>query len=220
MTKKGAVENLGAEAQTLAIKSSVEGLTAQSIADKLNEQFNSEISTEEVNSFLRRKKKQTNILIKGDKNFQNKLLQQQIDTVAQLKELNSEMWKVFYEIKKDPEFLSKMISCPKCGKKIAVQLKTYSSLIKAADTLLNQIKHVDAVLGRMQKKSFNVTYNFVDLSKKIGLVLPDLLTQMEKRGVLKINKKKLKLYTGGKKMEEEFKEEDEFSEEDLDDEED
>jgi hypothetical protein len=216
MTKKGAVENLGADAQNLAIKLSVEGLSAQSVSDKLNEQFNSNISAEEVNSFLRRKNKATSILLKEDKNFQNKLMKSYFDTVKQLRDLNSEMWKVFYEMRKDPEFLSKTVICPHCSKKLTVQLKTYSSLLKTADVLLNQIKHVDTILGKMQKKSLNITYNYVDLSKKIGLVLPDLLTQMEKRGVVRINKKKLKIYNGGKKVEDEF-EEDEFSEDDLDD---
>jgi hypothetical protein len=221
MTKTGAVENLGEDAQKQAIELSVSGLTSQTIADKLNEQFNSNITSEEVKNFLKRKSKATSIMLKQDKNFQNKLAQAYFDTVKQLRDLNSEMWKVFYEMRKDPEFLSKTVTCPHCDKKLTVQLKTYSSLLKTADVLLNQIKHVDAILGKMQKKSLNITYNYVDLSKKIGLVMPDLLAQMEKRGVLRINKKKLKLYSGGKKMESEFEEqEDEFSEEDLDSDED
>ncbi|MDD5332071.1 MAG: hypothetical protein PHE43_04645 [Candidatus Nanoarchaeia archaeon] len=225
MTKTGAVENLGEDAQKQAIELSVSGLTSQTIADKLNEQFNSNITSEEVKNFLKRKNKATSIMLKQDKNFQNKLAQAYFDTVKQLRDLNSEMWKVFYEMRKDPEFLSKTVICPHCDKKLTVQLKTYSSLLKTADVLLNQIKHVDAILGKMQKKSLNITYNYVDLSKKIGLVMPDLLAQMEKRGVVRINKKRLKLYSGGKNKKMEFEEkeneeEDEFSEEDLDEEED
>jgi DNA-directed RNA polymerase subunit RPC12/RpoP len=224
MAKRGAVEQLGSNAQNKAIKLNVEGLTYQAIADKFNEENNSALSSEDVKNFLRRKTKATAMLIKEDKNFKNKLAQTYFDTVQGLKNLNSECWKLFYEIKKDPEYVSKSVECPKCSKKFSVQLKTFSSLLKAADALLNQIKHVDTILGRMQKKSLNVTYNYVDLSKKIGIVMPNLLVQLEKKGVLKLNKKKLKQFYGGtSKVEDDFSEEeekkdeeDEFNEEDLD----
>ena len=213
MAKRGLVEQLGADAQKKAIKLSVTGLTYQSIADELNKDFNSDLKSEDVKNFLRRKQKDTAILLKEDKNLQNKLVQTYFDTVQQLKDLNGEIWKLFYEIKKDPEFVSKLISCPKCGKKISVQLKTYGTLIKAADTLLNQIKHVDTVLGKMQKKSLNITYNYVDLSKKIGVVMPNLLVQLEKRGIVKINKKRLKSYY--KVTEDNFEEANEEKEEEI-----
>ena len=212
MAKKGVVEQLGADVQEKAIKLSVTGLTYQSIADQLNEENNSDLKSEDIKNFLRRSQKKTAIVLKEDKNFQNKMVQTYFDTILQLKEINSEIWKLFYEIKKDPEFVSKNISCPKCGKKIAVQLKTYGSLLKAADVLLNQIRHVDSVLGRMQKKSLNITYNYVDLSKKIGVVMPNLLVQLEKRGLIKLNKKRLKSYYGGTKMEEDEIDEEEEQE--------
>ncbi len=192
--RKGKVESLGESAQKKAIKLSVSGMTYSSIADELNKEFDSDLKSEDVKNFLRRKQKATAILLKEDKNFQNKLVQTYFDTISQLKEINSEIWKLFYEIKKDPEFISKLVSCPKCGKKIHIQLKTFGSLLKAADVLLNQIKHVDTILGKMQKKSLNITYNYVDLSKKIGIVMPNLLIKLEKRGLIKVNKKRLKSY--------------------------
>jgi len=101
-----------------------------------------------------------------------------------------------------------------------VQLKSYGTLLKTAEVLLSQIRHVDAVLGKMQKKSLNINYNYVDLSKKIGIVLPNLLNTMEKKGIIKLNKKRLKVYYG-KNME--YKDDEEMpdieeQEEDEDDE--
>jgi len=216
MTKKGNVEQLGEKVQNQAIKLSIEGLNSQSIADKLNEENNSNLSSLDIKTFLRRSQKRTAMIIKEDKNFQNKMIDTYFDTIKQLKDINSEIWKLFYEIKKDPEYISRSAECPKCHNKFSVQLKTYGSLLKTAEVLLNQIKHVDTILGKMQKKSLNVTYNYVDLSKKIGFVIPNMLLQLEKRGVLKVNKKRLKSYYGGiqiKKMDEEEENEEELEEE-------
>ena len=218
MAKKGVVEQLGADVQEKAIKLSVTGLTYQSIADQLNEENNSDLKSEDIKNFLRRSQKKTAIVLKEDKNFQNKMVQTYFDTIQQIKSLNSEIWKLFYEIRRDPEYISKVIFCPKCDHKFHAQLKTFGSLLKAADALLNQIKHVDQVLGRMQKKSLNINYNYVDLSKKIGVVMPNLLIQLEKRGLVKLNKKRLKSYYGGTKMEEDDEEDDELIDElELDD---
>ena len=63
-------------------------------------------------------------------------------------------------------------------------------LFFSADHLLNQIKHVDAVLGKMQKKSLNITYNYVDLSQKLVKVMPELFHNAERKGLIKIIKKR------------------------------
>ena len=47
----------------------------------------------------------------------------------------------------------------------------------------------------------------MDLSKKIGIVLPNLLDMMERKGIIKLNKKRLKVYSGGKKLAYEDKDE-------------
>jgi len=211
--RKGAIEQLGAKAQKETIKLSVEGLTSQAIADRLNQKYGSEITYDEVKNFLKRKQKTTAILLKEDKHFQTKMVKTYFDTIQQIRELNSEMWKLFYEIRKDPEYVSKSVECIHCHRKFSVQLKSFQTLLKAADTLLNQIKHVDTVLGRMQKKSLSINYNYVDLSKKIGLVMPQLLGNLEKRGLIKQNKKRVKEYYVEKPqiVEDEY---DEYEEED------
>lgn len=211
---KGKIENLGKEAQKKAIKLSVEGLTHQAIADKLSEEFNTEITDINVQDFLKRKRNLTIQILKEDKTFQGKLVEQYFDTVQQIKNLNSELWKFFYELRKTPEYKDKIIICKRCKHRMILNIQSYGLLLKTADAILKQIEHVDRILGKLQKKSLNITYNYTDLSKKIAIALPTLLYEFEKKGIVKINKKRLKLYAGGKKMTfEEKEDEDEPDEE-------
>lgn len=186
------IEKLGKEAQEKVIKWNVEGVTFQEIADRLNGEYNSEINYDNVAQFLKRKNSKSIQIIKDNEVFQKQLVTKYFDTITQLNNLNSEMMKVFWELRKDPELQSKTISCPHCHKSFSINIKSYASLIKTADTLLGQIRHVDAVLGKMSKKQLNVTYNIIDLSRKLTTVMPELLNYAESRGVCKINKKKLK----------------------------
>jgi hypothetical protein len=218
MGNVGKVENLGGDAQKKVIKLSVEGMSNQAIADELNKDFNSDLNSEDIRNYLRRNQKDSMMLLKEDKNFQGKLTNEYFDTITQLKALNSELWKFFYELRANPEYKDKIITCGKCKHRMVLNQQSYGLLLKTADTILNQVRHVDAVLGKLQKKSFNVTYNYTDLSKKIAIALPTLLHQMEQRGIVKVHKKRLKLYQGGKKME--FKDDDNITEDDILDDED
>jgi hypothetical protein len=123
------------------------------------------------------------------------MVEEYFDTIKQIKSINSEMWKVFYDLKKTPEYKDKIITCNHCHKRLVINIQSYGLLLKAADTILRQIQHVDQVLDRLKTKSFNVNYNFVDLSKKIAIVMPKMLNDLEKRGIAKIiNKRKFKEY--------------------------
>jgi len=210
----GKIESLGAKAQKKVIKLSVEGLSYQTIADELSKEYNTDVTCDEVETFKRRNKNKSLQILKEDKHFQTKLVETYFNTIGQLKDINSEIFKLFYELRKNPDEQEKLISCPNCNKKIVVKLKNYLTLLKTADTLLKQIEHVDKILGRLQKKSFNISYNYTDLSKKIAIALPELLYGMEKRGIVKINKKRLKLYEGRKMSYEEPEAVEEEDEED------
>lgn len=190
----GSVENLGKEAQEEAIKLSVTGMSAQAITDQLNSKYNSTLSLREVQSYLRRRKNKTIKIIKEDKKFQDKMVEQYFDTIQQMKDLNAEMWKLFYDLKNNPELIFKTITCPECEKEITIKIKNYQTLLKTSEVLLNQIRHVDAVLGKLNKKSLNITYNYVDLSKKIAIAMPKILIDLEKKGMIKVNKTRLKKY--------------------------
>jgi len=187
---KGKIEELGESAQKEAIKLFVEGMSDGAIADRLNEKYNSDISRGAVSSFRRRNKNKSFQVLKDQKNFDQKMAKVYFDTLSQLNTLNSEMWEFFLEIKKNPELKDKIIKCTKCGHRIILQMQSYGLLIKAADHLLKQIEHVDKVLGKMKDKNLTVNFNYVDLSKKLMQVFPQIAHEMEKQGIIKIVKKK------------------------------
>jgi len=187
---KGKVEQLGEEAQKFAITGSVEGLSCGAIADKLNEKYHADLSSETVRGFLNRNKNKSFQILKEDKNFQVKMARHYFDTLTQLNQLNSEMWKFFLEIKKNPELKDKIIKCTKCGRRIVLQMQSYGLLIKAADHILKEIEHVDKVLGKMRDKNLTINYNYVDLSKKLTQIFPEIAQEMDRQGIIKILQKK------------------------------
>jgi len=191
MVTIGKVESLGGKAQERAIKMSVQGLSHTAIADELNKDFTAELKSEDVNNFLKRKRNKTFQIVKEDKKFQEKLAKTYFSTIDQMKILNDEMWKFFFEIRKDPEFAKKKVCCPACGHNFQVQVKEFGTLLKTADHLLKQLAHVDTVLGKMSQKSLTVNYNYVDLSRKLTQVMPQLLERAEKMGYVKVRKKRL-----------------------------
>jgi len=190
---KGKVEELGEEAQKRAIKLNVEGLSHSAVADKLNEEFNSNLSTDNVATFLRRNKNKSFQIMKDTKNFDQKMAQTYFNTLNQMNTLNSELWKFFYEIKKEPELKDKIIKCTKCGRRMVFQMQSYGLLLKTAEQILKSIDHVDKVMGRIKDKSFTVNYNIVDMSKKLQIAMPQLFHNAERQGIIRIlNKKRLK----------------------------
>jgi hypothetical protein len=188
----GKVEKLGEEAQKKAIQWNVEGISHQEIADRLNSEYNSGLNADNVFDFCKRKRNKSIQMLKDDKGLQTQLVQKYFDTIDQIRKINEEMWKLFYEIRKDPELLDKSIDCPHCQKKVKLKVTNYGPLLKAADVILSQIKHVDDLLGKMHKKQLNITYNILDLSKKLQIAIPNILENLEKRGIVKVNKSKLK----------------------------
>jgi len=190
MGYKGKVEQLGEQAQKKAIKLNVEGLSHSAIADKLNEEFGSDLTVQNINAFLRRNKNKSFQVLKEEKNFDQKLAKTYFSTLNQINALNSELWKFFYEIKKQPELKDKIIKCTKCGRRVVLQMQSYGLLLKTAEQILKQIEHVDKVMGRIKDKSLTINYNYVDLSKKLVNVLPQLMHQAERQGLIKILKKK------------------------------
>ncbi len=190
MTYQGKIEGLGEAAQKDTIKWSVEGLSHGAIADKLNEKYQSDVANDAVKSFLTRNKDRAFQIAKDQRNFDQKMAKVYFDTLSQLNSLNSEMWEFFLEIKKNPELKDKIIKCTKCGKRMVLQMQSYGLLIKAADHLLKQIEHVDKVLGKMKDKNLTINFNYVDLSKKLMQVFPQIAHEMERQGIIKILKKK------------------------------
>jgi hypothetical protein len=194
MGNLGGVEQLGEKAQKRAIQMSVEGMSSKTIMDNINAEFNADLTHDEVRNFLRRKETESFKILKDKKNFQTDLAKQYFSTVNQMKELNTSMWELFYNLQKNPEYKEKHVDCPFCKRNIKIEIKTNDGLLKTANTILEQIKHVDTVLGRVQNKQLNITYNYTDLSKKIAVALPKLFDRAEKLGMIKIKRKRLKNY--------------------------
>jgi hypothetical protein len=190
----GTIENLGAEVQKEVIRMSTEGMGGQAISDRLLGEKEVQVSPEEVNSFLKRQQNRSAALLKESKSFQEELIRYKFDTVDKLNQLVEEMWSFFMDLKKNPELQTKTFFCEKCQAKNTVVVQNYSNFIKTADSILAQLKHADAVLGRMKNKNLNITYNFVDLSKKLSMLTPKFLDNLEKKDMIKVNKKKLKVY--------------------------
>ncbi len=190
---QGKVEALGSDAQKKAIKLKVEGLSNSAIADELNKEFFSELTTEQVKTFIARKNTQVFQISKEDKNFREKMAKTYWDTVQQLRDLNVEMIAFFQDLKDNPDFSVKKFVCRGCQKENSVEIPNYSTTLKAADVILRQIKHADDVIKRLQENNLNITINMVDATQKIVKIMPTIFAIAEKRGIIKrYNKKKLK----------------------------
>jgi hypothetical protein len=203
------IEKLGAEKKLIDMK--VKGLSDESIAEHLNAEFNSNISKTDVRNHI---KKNENVAIKvmaREEKVQEKVAETYFNTLTQLNQLNREMWEFWYNLKKNPEFIEKIFRCPHCNKSATIQLQQYANMLKAADQIMTQIRHVDDVLGRLQKRGLNITYNYVDLSKKIAQVIPQVLKNSNPTYIKKILNMKKKKYD--EENDEEYEEIQDFEEE-------
>jgi len=190
MVKIGEIEKLGEEAQKIAIKLKVEGVSHSAIAARLNEEFNADITEDQVAGYSKRNRSKTFKVMKEEPNFDFKMAKYTFNTIDQLKFLNHNMWEFFLEIKKNPELKDKIIKCTKCGRRLVLQYQSYGLLIKAADHILKQIEHQNKLMGRLNDKGITINYNMVDMSKKIQNVMPNLVHDLERSGDIKILKKK------------------------------
>lgn len=184
------LEDYGEEAQDLALKLDGQGMSNSSIMDEINMKFSANLNLRQIEGFLGRRENDRNKILKENKNFQGKLVDSWIDGVSQLKEINSKTWKLYYDLSQNPEIINKIFICSNCKKQNMVAIKNYNNLIKLSGEILEQIKHSDNLLGKMQKKSLNITYNYCDMSNKIVKILPTILEKLEKQAIIKIISKK------------------------------
>jgi len=184
------IEQLDNKIQKKIIELKVRGLSNQAIADEINLLYKTNLTANMVNNYTDKRQKTAFKLMKEKNKLDEKLAEQYFNSLSQLNKLNSEMWEFFYESKKEPELKHTTVICPKCNKKFSVQMKSYSTFLKTAEHLLKQIEHVDKVLGRLQKKQITIKYNYLDLSRKLTLIIPKMLEKLEKQGYIKIKKKK------------------------------
>ena len=191
-TSKGysRIDALSDKAKEDILKMKGKGMTNAAISSEIGYKYNETISKDIVGAYFRKRGQKAIQVYKEDEKLQSKLAQQYFDTIGQVRNLNEEGWMLLYAIKRDPELNQKSVDCPHCKKKFPVKVKSYQAQLKAMEHLLNQIKHVDSILGRLQNKQLNVTYNVVDLTAKLTKVMPIILKKMENQDVIKIKKKR------------------------------
>lgn len=195
----GKLEDLGAEAQELAVKLKAQGLSHNAITNEINLQFGSDLETHNIKEFLKRKTENIFQIAREDKNFNKKMSERYWNTADQLLNLNSDIAELFYKIRDDPDYRLVKTTCPHCRKPHELHLKNYQTMLKAADVLLRQIKHVDDTIRKVQENNFNININMVDATQKIIRIMPQIFELAERRGIIKKwNKSKLKEFQEAK----------------------
>jgi len=183
------IEKLDKKVQEEVVRLRTEGFSYNSIAQEIYARFGEDLNEDDVKNYFTKRTDQAVKVMKDSPKLQEKLATQYFATIEQLNTLNGDMWKLFYDLRRDPELTTQSTSCPHCKKKITLKTKSYLTLLKTADHLLKQIQHVDTVLGKLQKKQLNITYNYNDLTGKLTRIMPNLLDKLERQGIIKIKKK-------------------------------
>lgn len=183
------VERESDEVKEAIIDLRAQGFSNEAIAGEVNVKFGCDLTDSDIsNYFMKNQNKVIEVLNKSEK-FQERLAEQYFNSVEKVNTLANEMWKFFYDVKKDPELTNRVVDCPHCKKQFSVKIKQYSDFIKIADHLLKQIQHVDAVLGKLQNKNLSINYNVVDINQKIVKIMPQILERLERQDIIKIKKK-------------------------------
>ncbi len=179
------------EEQEELITMKAQGLTGQEIADHFNEKKNTNFTGQDVLDFINRRKENAIKVMQKSGQIENKLAEQYFNSINQLNALNKDMWDAFIKIKESPEYKQSSVVCPHCRNSVKVSFRSAAELVKAADHLMKQIEHVDKVLQRLKTTGLNVTYNITELTQQLNQVVPQMLETYEKKGEIKIKKKKL-----------------------------
>jgi transcriptional regulator len=170
-----------------------QGLSGQEIADHFNEKKNTTFNNQDVLDFINKRKNNAIKVMQQNGQIEEKLANQYFNSIEQLNKLNKDMWEAFLKIKESPEYKASTVVCPKCRENVKVSFRSASELIKAADHLMKQIEHVDKVLQRLKTTGLNITYNITELTQQINKVVPEMLESYERKGEIKIKKKKLRV---------------------------
>lgn len=168
----------------LCLDLKAKGFSLDLISNELNKKFgNEEIQffKSDVKSFFNKRKDLSIQVLKDRGDLNNKKADEYLDTLNQLKQLNQEMWKFFYEIR-ELAIKEETVSCPNCKKSIIIKKKDYGTIVKTADHLLKQLNLNSSILGELKKVNFSIKYDMNDLSAK----LIKLLKIYEKKGYIKI----------------------------------
>jgi hypothetical protein len=185
------VEKLSPDIQEEILKLIGQGLPNGEVANQMNANKNLDLNEYDVSAFLKRNEGKAIKAMKFAGEFEKQMAEKYFNSITQMNDLNKEMWQHWYESKKDAE-KDKIIDCPHCHKGFKIKIKDYQVIVKLADSIMNQIKHVDTIIGRMAKKTMSFNYNVVDINNKITQALPNIIERMEKDGRLEALSRRLK----------------------------
>jgi len=177
-------------AREKVIKWYAENVSLQEIADRICMEYNTQVTKKQVWDELQKSKRKIGQVIQQDEGFSTRLAEQFLLTTTQLNELNQNMWQIFYDCKN--EKVTKEAVCLKCGSKVKISTTDYSNMVKIANHLMEQISQVQKVLQKMKGQSLMVQHDVTSMTKNLTKILPELLDNLEKRGIAKINHKRLK----------------------------
>lgn len=186
------VEELPEDIQQKIIKLKTNNWSDAQVADLINNEYNQDLVNRDISIYMDKKENKVIKILKEDKELQEKTARMYFDTIMKLNTLHDEMWEFFYDLRKNPEYQSKKVDCPHCGKNVKIQVPNHALTVKAADHIMKQIDHVDKIAGRLKNTNVNVTYNVTDMADKISTILPMLYAKDEQKGYIKIKKKKKK----------------------------
>ena len=179
------------EEQEKLLEMKAQGISAQEIANKFNSEKQIDLNSQDVLDFINKRKQNAIKVMQKNGEIEDRLAKQYFDSIEQLNTLNRSMWEAFMKIKESEEYKQSTVICPGCHMPVKVAFKSAAELVKAADHLMKQIEHVDKVLNRLKTTGLNVTYNITELTQQINKIMPDILTSYEKKGEIKIKKKKI-----------------------------
>jgi len=185
------IEDLPEEIQKKIIQEEASSVTQREILDRLYAEGYTEVTEDNLRGYIKRNRRRITQEASKDNSFNSRTIDYYWDTISQTRNMNTEMYGLFLELRKSPEKKSKNVECPHCHKTVKISVEDYNAIIKTSTAILEQIKHVDKILGRLQnKQSMQLNVNIVDLSKKLQIALPELMENLQRQNIIKILNKK------------------------------
>jgi transcriptional regulator len=205
---------LSLEEQEKLLTMRAQGISGQEIADHFNAEKGTAFNSQDILDFVNKRKHNAIKVMQQNGQIEDRLAKSYFNSIDQLNRLNRDVWDAFTKIKNSEEYKQSLVVCPKCGSSVKVAFKSAAELVKVSDHLLKQIEHVDKVLNRLKSTGLTINYNVTELTQQINKVLPDILYTLDKKGDIKIKRKKL-LRKEEKKEEKKEEVEEEVTEEEV-----
>lgn len=135
---------------------------------------------------------QADTIAKNREQLENKAVKSLFDAKDQINYLKEEASKLYAEVMYNPEKKEQKFICKFCNKENKVKIDNYDTAIDLLKEMRNQAEALHNMVKRLQEKNFNICYSYTDLSKKLSIQIPQILTSLEQKGAIKILKKRFR----------------------------